>query len=170
VLTFWLRKFTMAGEALRPDCPPVPVSGTVWVPPASVRSRFALSAPSLPGVKPTATVHVWPEAIAPVHVLAPIAKFAAPGPEIAVALIGWVGASPLFLIVTVRLVVVLTRCVPKSPLPGAAKKIGMAGVASLPSTVNRSVPIPPTGSPGPVTRKKLFAEPTTVWAVTPSPM
>ena len=85
-------------------------------------------------------------------------------------MIGWVGASPLFLTVTVRLTVVLTRWVPKSPLPAATKKIGAGGLASLPWTVNRDVWIPPSGSPGPVTRTKLFAAPTTVCGVTPSPM
>ena len=58
VLTFWLRKFTMAGEALSADCPPVPLSATVWVAPASVTSRLALSALALAGVKVTAIVHV----------------------------------------------------------------------------------------------------------------
>src|SRR5206468_6426998 len=90
--------------------------------------------------------------------------------ETAVELIGSVGARPLFLTVTVRVTVVLTRWVPNAPLPGAAKKIGKGATASLPSTVNRLVLIPPAGSPGPVTRTKLFAVPTTVCGVTPSPM
>src|SRR6184192_2532927 len=88
----------------------------------------------------------------------------------AVPVIGWVGASPLFLIVTVRLTVALTRCVPKSPLPGAAKKIGAGALASLPSTVNSDVWIPPSGRPGPSTRTKLFVAPTTVCGVRPLPM
>src|SRR4051812_37856339 len=163
VVTFWLWKFTIAGAASIADVPPVPLSATGWVPPASVRSRLALSAPVRPGVDATSTVHVAPEAsVVPVQVSALVAKLAASGPEIAAAVIGCVGARPVFLTVIVRVTVVPTRCVPKSPPPGAVKKIGNGAPASLPSTVKRFVEIPPAGSPGPVTRTKLLTAPTTV--------